>query len=331
MTVSLTQSATAATLASKRAEAKQVENQIMTQQAALEKQIERYNAVHQHYLDTRRQLRDNKIVLSVARHNLARAQALLAQSLTTSYKATNQDVLSYLLASHSFSDLVDHVQALQRANNSNGELIQQISTTKAVIVQRTAALKKETAQLAADQHAQALVKQRVEAGLHALQVRESRISADIKHIIAVEQQRQDAAAAAAAASSGGGGSNIPVPPSSTLGGQAVAIAEQYLGVPYVWGGASPSGFDCSGLTMYVYAQLGVSLPHNAAAQYGMGTPVPSNALEPGDLVFFDGLGHVGIYVGGGSFIHAPHTGDVVRISSMTGWYSSNYVGARRIG
>jgi peptidoglycan DL-endopeptidase CwlO len=331
MTVSLTQSATAATLASKRAEAKQVENQIMTQQAALEKQIERYNAVHQHYLDTRRQLRDNKIVLSVARHNLARAQALLAQSLTTSYKATNQDVLSYLLASHSFSDLVDHVQALQRANNSNGELIQQISTTKAVIVQRTAALKKETAQLAADQHAQALVKQRVEAGLHALQVRESRISADIKHIIAVEQQRQDAAAAAAAVSSGGGGSNIPVPPSSTLGGQAVAIAEQYLGVPYVWGGASPSGFDCSGLTMYVYAQLGVSLPHNAAAQYGMGTPVPSNALEPGDLVFFDGLGHVGIYVGGGSFIHAPHTWDVVRISSMTGWYSSNYVGARRIG
>jgi peptidoglycan DL-endopeptidase CwlO len=331
MTVSLTQSATAATLSSKRAEARQVEDQSMTQQAALEKQIERYNAVHQHYLDTRRQLRNTKIVLSVAKHNLVRAQQLLAQSLTTSYKATNQDVLSYLLASHSFSDLVDHVQELQRANNSNSELIQQISTTKAVIVARTAALEKDTAQLAADQHAQGLVKQRVEAGLHALQVRESRISADIKHIIAVEQQRQDAAAAAAAASSGGGDSNIPVPPSSTLGGQAVAIAEQYLGVPYVWGGASPSGFDCSGLTMYVYAQLGVSLPHNAAAQYGMGTPVPRDALEPGDLVFFDGLGHVGIYVGGGSFIHAPHTGDVVRISSMTGWYSSNYVGARRIG
>jgi cell wall-associated NlpC family hydrolase len=63
----------------------------------------------------------------------------------------------------------------------------------------------------------------------------------------------------------------------------------------------------------------------------MGTPVPRDALEPGDLVFFDGLGHVGIYVGGGSFIHAPHTGDVVRISSMTGWYDTNYVGARRIG
>jgi peptidoglycan DL-endopeptidase CwlO len=77
-------------------------------------------------------------------------------------------------------------------------------------------------------------------------------------------------------------------------------------------------------------QLGVSLPHNALAQYGYGTPVPSNALEPGDLVFFDGLGHVGIYVGNGAFIHAPHTGDVVKISSLTGWYSDNYVGARRV-
>jgi len=121
-----------------------------------------------------------------------------------------------------------------------------------------------------------------------------------------------------------------VPPSSTLGGQAVAIAMQYLGTPYVWGGASPSGFDCSGLTMYVYAQLGVSLPHNAAAQYGMGTPVPESSLEPGDLVFFYGLGHVGMYVGGGSFIHAPHTGDVVKISSMAD-YQSAYVGARRYG
>ena len=80
-----------------------------------------------------------------------------------------------------------------------------------------------------------------------------------------------------AASSSTGG-DIPIPPSSTLGGQAVAIAMQYLGTPYVWGGASPGGFDCSGLTMYVYGQLGVGLPHNAAAQYGMGVAVPRSAL-----------------------------------------------------
>jgi cell wall-associated NlpC family hydrolase len=104
---------------------------------------------------------------------------------------------------------------------------------------------------------------------------------------------------------------------------------QYLGTPYVWGGASPSGFDCSGFVMYVFAQVGVSLPHGVAAQYGMGIPVARSQLQPGDMVAFDGLGHNGIYIGGNQFIHSPHTGDVVKISSMTGWYASSYVGARR--
>jgi peptidoglycan DL-endopeptidase CwlO len=119
-------------------------------------------------------------------------------------------------------------------------------------------------------------------------------------------------------------------PDARYGG-VVGIAMQYLGVPYKWGGADPStGFDCSGFSMYVYAKVGVSLPHHAATQFGMGTPVSRSQLQPGDLVFFHGLGHMGIYIGGGSFIHAPRTGDVVKISSMSGWYESRFVGARRI-
>jgi cell wall-associated NlpC family hydrolase len=83
--------------------------------------------------------------------------------------------------------------------------------------------------------------------------------------------------------------------------------------------------------MYVYAQIGVSLPHYAAAQYGYGVPVSRDDLQPGDLVFFRGLGHMGMYIGGGSFIHAPHTGDVVKISSIyESYYTSNWVGARRV-
>jgi cell wall-associated NlpC family hydrolase len=82
--------------------------------------------------------------------------------------------------------------------------------------------------------------------------------------------------------------------------------------------------------MYVFAQIGVSLPHYTVAQYSMGSPVSSGQLQAGDLVFFDGLGHVGIYIGGGQFIHSPHTGDVVKISSISGWYAATYVGARRL-
>jgi len=116
-------------------------------------------------------------------------------------------------------------------------------------------------------------------------------------------------------------------------GGVVSIAAQYLGVPYVWAGATPSGFDCSGLVQYVFAQLGISLPHNTVAQWHdpIAVSVPRDALQPGDLVFFNRLDHVGIYIGGGYFIDAPHTGTDVRIDSLSdGWYASNYDGAKRI-
>jgi cell wall-associated NlpC family hydrolase len=125
-----------------------------------------------------------------------------------------------------------------------------------------------------------------------------------------------------------------LPPATDVGGRAVAIAAQYLGVPYRWGGASPmTGFDCSGLTMFVYAQLGIHLGHYTGDQIREGIPVPPAMLHPGDLVFFDGNafgtpGHEGLYIGGGMFIHAPHTGDVVKISSLAS-YANRYVGAVR--
>jgi cell wall-associated NlpC family hydrolase len=115
---------------------------------------------------------------------------------------------------------------------------------------------------------------------------------------------------------------------------AVSIALQYLGVPYKWAGATPQGgFDCSGLVQYVYAQLGVSLPHNTVAQwnYPGAVPVPQDQLQPGDLVFFNGLDHVGIYIGNGDFIDAPHTGAFLRIDNLgERWYAAKYDGAKRI-
>ena len=115
----------------------------------------------------------------------------------------------------------------------------------------------------------------------------------------------------------------------------VSVAQNYMGVPYVWGGTSPSGFDCSGFTQYVFRQCGYSINRTAAAQYSNGSYVSYDSLQAGDLVFFantysaSGITHVGIYIGGGEFIHAANGG--VKISSLSeSYYSSRYYGARRI-
>jgi cell wall-associated NlpC family hydrolase len=113
--------------------------------------------------------------------------------------------------------------------------------------------------------------------------------------------------------------------------KVVTFARRFLGVRYVYGGTSPrSGFDCSGFTRFVYAHFGISLPHYSGAQFSMGRRVSRAGLRPGDLVFFDDLGHVGLYVGHGRFIHAPHTGTRVEIDRLAGWYSGRFDGARRL-
>lgn len=124
---------------------------------------------------------------------------------------------------------------------------------------------------------------------------------------------------------------------STAGISAVNIATQFLGVPYVWGGTSPSGFDCSGLMQYVYKQLGYNINRVADAQMKNGIAVSRENLAPGDIIGFSsgGIGgyvsHVGMYVGDGMMIHAPHSGDVVKYTTIdSGYYSTRFAGARRI-
>ena len=117
----------------------------------------------------------------------------------------------------------------------------------------------------------------------------------------------------------------------TFGVRIVAYAKRFRGTRYVYGGTSPrSGFDCSGFVRFVYAHFGITLPHSSYGDFDRGRRVSRSSLRPGDLVFFDGVGHVGIYVGNGRFIHAPHSGTRVRIEQLGGWYSSRFVGARRI-
>jgi cell wall-associated NlpC family hydrolase len=214
---------------------------------------------------------------------------------------------------------------VDRVSQQDARIVNEVRSFRAEIKKRErelAAAREQQARVVADRAAR---KQAIEGQLAQRQQLLATIKDQIADIRAAEAAEARELAAQTRQTFSGGGN----PPGGHTG--VVGIAMRYLGIPYRWGGASPStGFDCSGFIMYVYAQVGVSLPHNAAMQYGYGSPVSRANLQPGDLVFFNSLGHNGIYVGNNSFIHSPHTGDVVKISSMTGWYTSTYVGARRL-
>jgi cell wall-associated NlpC family hydrolase len=345
-------------ISAKRAQLRAAQATIDDYDARVEQAVEAYNGARSQLQAVREQIKENTSRLEIAKANLATARRHLAQFLVSSYKGTNSDVAFYVLGSGSFSELVDRVDYVERMSKTEGELLNEVIAAEKEIALRQKQLRADRAK-AEDLVAQTLQHRKdAETALAQQQAYVSSLQGDLQQLIRDEQARQDArakaraealaqqqAAAAAGSSSssgggssgggssgggGGGGGYVP-PPSGTLGQQAVAIAQRYLGVPYVWGGASPSGFDCSGLTMYVYAQLGISLGHFTGSQWGAGPHVSMSQLAPGDLVFFyPGVSHVGLYMGGGLFIHAPHTGDVVKISSLSGYYAANFQGGVRV-
>ncbi|HEX4745973.1 MAG TPA: C40 family peptidase [Gaiellaceae bacterium] len=121
-------------------------------------------------------------------------------------------------------------------------------------------------------------------------------------------------------------------PAPTRGERAVKAALGVVGTPYSWGGESPStGFDCSGLVRWAYARVGIELPHNSYALYSEGRRVRASRMEPGDILFFEGLGHVGLYLGNGRMVHSPETGrtvEVVRLAATN--YGARLIAARRV-
>jgi len=335
-------------VASKEAEAQSVMAQIQQLDSSLERAVEAYNLANVKLTRIRHDLRDNTNALSVAKRSLTHAQTQLSKRLVEIYTSGDQNAgLAVLLGASSLDDMLGRMDASDRVSEQDSLVLKQVARFRREVQHRQRFLQHahaEQVQVVAERDAarasvESQLGQRKQllgsiqgeiAHLKAQEAaRQAQLQAQLQQQLASQQAAQRQAALAPTVPVDTTTPSIPTAPPATHGG-VVGVAMRYLGTPYVWGGASPSGFDCSGLVMYAFAQIGISLPHSSYAQYGYGTPVSRGDLQPGDIVFFDGLGHVGIYVGGGSFIHAPHTGDVVKISSMSGWYAATYVGARRL-
>jgi cell wall-associated NlpC family hydrolase len=325
----------------------------MSQIAQLDSSLERarnlYVSATEKLQRIEHSLKINRIGLHAARANLRASQAALMQRLVVIYTSRDdQSTLAVLLGATSIDDLVNRIETVQSVSQQDVAVMDEVIGFKKAVTRHRRMLKQAHRAQAHLVQQRAAAKSRIGSQLQRQQRLLSSIKGQIAQLIAADQARQRALARAAqsrytaisqsqalalqqtvvGASATVGDASVAPP--SQYGG-VVGIAMRYLGTPYVWGGAGPGGFDCSGLVAYVYAQVGVALPHYTGAQWNVGVGVSRSDLQPGDLVFFDGLGHVGIYVGGGSFIHAPHSGDVVKISSLgESWYASTYVGARRV-
>jgi len=334
----------------KKAEARQVYAEIIQLDESLSVADEKINLADLRLQHVREELKLNHRELIVARRNLGRGRTMIQKRLVSLYTATTPTTLDLILGASSITDLLNRIDNASRVSSVDSEVVKQVIQFKSDVQRHAKILRDQRA------YAQQLLAQRrairasVASRLSERQRLLSSIKGEISQLEAQEAARRlqavrEAQARVAAAQAAqeqslsqtvvGASASTPegatVVPTSAYGSQVVSIAMSYLGVPYVWGGASPSGFDCSGLVMYAYSQIGVNLPHSSYAMANMGSYVPPDQLQPGDLVFFDGDGHVGMYIGGGEYVNVPHTGAVVRVESLgSDWAASNYDGARRI-
>jgi len=336
-------------VSSKQAQAQQVMGQLQRLSDSLERARSQYYASTQQLAKIQHDLRVNGHELKLAKHNLKQSQHVIAQRLVTLYRADQASTLEVVLGARRLDDIITRMDSAKSVTSLDAQVLSQVKTFRTAVKRNHELLAKARVQ---QQHVvaqRAEAKASIETQISKENSLLSSIKGEIARIVAADAARQRQLAAAAqqrlslnrvsqaqsqdtvvgASAIAPQAVTVVAPPSTHSGAADAALGQ--LGTPYVWAGSQPGGFDCSGLVMWAFAQVGVALPHSSYAQYGYGVPVSRDQLQPGDLVFFDGLGHVGIYIGGDQFVHAPHTGDVVKISSLNeGWYASTFVGARRI-
>lgn len=340
----------------KEAQSQQVIAEVQQLNARLGKATEAYDGANYRLGQIRAKLVENRHEMDVARANLRVARRRLGGLVRALYESGGQDsTLEVILGSRTLNDVLNRLETANRVSSQDAQVLRQVEAFHLAVVGRGQQLARQRAAQKRVVAARAAARVRIQQGLldqrrllasihgEIVTLRqeqasyEAQLAARARARLAAErfqeQQSLRSIVVGATAESPGGRyqASAAVVPPSPVGSRVSSIALSYLGAPYVWGAAGPTTFDCSGLITYVYAQVGISLPHFAAAQWNYGVYVPRDQLEPGDLVFFASLDHVGIYVGNGDYIQAPQPGDVVTITPLNqNWSAANYYGAKRI-
>ena len=278
--------------------------------------VEKYNQASTQLATVQAKIDENQRQLETARKNLEQANQQLLRRAENIYKSRDVGVIDVIFQADSFDELISQMDLMERLGNSDVDTVHAIAAYKRDIRDRRIRLRadeKSATKLLADreQHKNELLA--LQSDLNGLT---SQIKKQIKKLKYQAKLRAQLALTGYSGPIPG-----PVDPNSPGHPEIVGIAQRYFGVPYVWGGASPGGFDCSGLTMYCYAQIGIGMSHGATDQQRSSIPVALTDLRPGDLIFFGNASfshHVAIFVEGTTCIEAPHTGDVVRYGTFTG-------------
>jgi peptidoglycan hydrolase CwlO-like protein len=307
--------ASASPIAQKKARLKAVQARLQTAYTQAEIATEKYNQASAQLDTVNEKIHQNQRLLDAAEHDLRTANKQLKARARNIYKARDVGVVDVLFAADSFDELITQLDMMNRLGNSDVDTVKAIAKYRRNIKDRRVRLRADKKQAALLVVERAAEKDRIAS----LEADLERMTRGLKKQI--KKMQAQAALRAKLALQGYNGPIPNVDPNSPGHPEIVAIAQRYFGVPYVWGGAGTGGFDCSGLTMYCYAQIGIQLSHGATDQQRASVPVPLSDLRPGDLIFFGNASfshHVAIFVGGTTCIEAPHTGDVVRYGTFTG-------------
>lgn len=357
-------------LAALQAEAAQNQNQMQADKQQVQSLQQSVAAYQTALASLQSAMQQNQAQIASTQHELATLQQTLTDTqqrltdtqeqfetqLRAMYETGGIPYLEVLLGATSFDDFLNRLYAIATVAQSNRKLAQQLLDLRTQIAEQQklrqatlAQLDKQQADLQATQRTYQTLLARKQSALQQAKtqvqqeqqrqaVLESQIHLTQAQMQAIEEQtraiQQRMATQSGSMASRSGGVSLPGAGANATASQIIAYAEDFIGIPYAWGGTSPqTGFDCSGFTQYVFRHFGIGLGRTALDQFGEGMPVSMADLEPGDLVFFStyapGATHVGIYIGNGQMIDAQDEG--VTIASIhNSYWAARYIGARRI-